>query len=442
LKDETISHVFFYRRDRFARPDDAMQAAQIEKTLRSAGITVVHSDGVSLPLRRGEQNFLHDLEPLLAYYQGGEELRKHAERVLGFQQNLAQGGYRVAGNAPFGFVRVLVDATGQILEELPRGKTVKLAACHVRVVPKDLAKVAVWLQILEWKEQGWGSKRIAKTLSERGIPSPDAGRTRTDHGVRHFVSGKWNHNTVLELCRNPIFIGVQEYGKRSEGKIRRLGAEGPRLLDEKADLTAVGRPKLVLNNPELRIMRKVGEIQFDVKRWNAVQDQMKQRGQNQRGVPRAKNPARYPLACRLVDLTEGCGSVLYGRTTHQRPVYTCGRYMRTAECSSNQVDGEAILRFTLKALKQFVELQGRREKLRQKLLERARRDARKPEIDSRALELSRLRGRQSELQADLAKIEYRMAREGNDQLYKALAGQYQAAQSEVCRVDRRDPTVR
>ena len=99
-------------------------------------------------------------------------------------------------------------------------------------------------------------------------------------------------------------------------------------------------------------------------------------------------------------------------------------------CASNQVDGEAILRFTLKTLKQFVELPGRREKLRQKLAERARRDARKPEIDSRALELSRLRGRQSELQADLAKIEYRMAREGNDQLYKALAGQYQAAQSE------------
>jgi hypothetical protein len=103
--------------------------------------------------------------------------------------------------------------------------------------------------------------------------------------------------------------------------------------------------------------------------------------------------------------------------------------MRTAECASNQVDGEAILRFTLKTLRQFVELRGRREKLRQKLLERARRDARKPEIDSRALELSQLRGRQSELQADLAKIEYRMAREGNDKLYKALARQYQAAQS-------------
>jgi hypothetical protein len=92
LEDISISHVLFYKRDRFARPDDAMQAAQIEKTLLLAGITVVHSDGVMLPVRRGDQNILRDVELLLVYYQGGEELRRHAKRVLGAQQMLAQGG--------------------------------------------------------------------------------------------------------------------------------------------------------------------------------------------------------------------------------------------------------------------------------------------------------------------------------------------------------------
>src|SRR5438477_151608 len=33
LGDRTVSHVFIYKRDRFARPADAMQAAQIEKQL-------------------------------------------------------------------------------------------------------------------------------------------------------------------------------------------------------------------------------------------------------------------------------------------------------------------------------------------------------------------------------------------------------------------------
>jgi hypothetical protein len=149
LADASVSHIFFLKRDRFARPDDAMQAAQIEKKLLLAGITVVHSDGVTLPLRRGEQNILRDMELLLAYYQGGEELGKHAERVLGAQQKLAEGGYRVGGNAPYGFVRVLVDASGNILEELPPGKTVRQQGCHVRAMPKFPEKIAVWLQILE-----------------------------------------------------------------------------------------------------------------------------------------------------------------------------------------------------------------------------------------------------------------------------------------------------
>src|SRR5439155_279454 len=123
---------------------------------------------------------------------------------------------RTGGNAPYGFARVLVDGAGTVLEHLPPGKTVHQAGCHVRVAPHDPVKIAVWLQILELKAKGWGLKRIAKHLNDRNVPSPDAGRTRTDQGVKHRVSGKWNHNTVGELCRNPAILGVQQYGKRSE----------------------------------------------------------------------------------------------------------------------------------------------------------------------------------------------------------------------------------
>ncbi|HEY7327797.1 MAG TPA: hypothetical protein VH592_09170 [Gemmataceae bacterium] len=96
-----------------------MQAMHIEKKLLLAGITIVHSDDVTPPLRRGEKNIFRDLELLLAYYQGVEELQKHAERVLVAQQKLAEGVYRMGGNAHYGFVRVLVDAAGGILEEPP-----------------------------------------------------------------------------------------------------------------------------------------------------------------------------------------------------------------------------------------------------------------------------------------------------------------------------------
>lgn len=143
---------------------------------------------------------------------------------------------------------------GNILEKLEPGKTVHQAGCHVRVVPDDPKKIGVWLQMLEWKTQGWGVKRIAKHLNDLGVPSPNAGCIRTGQGVKHRVSGKWSANTVAELCRNAIIVGQQQYGKRSEGSLRRLGPDGPRLLEEK-DRTAAGQPRIVFNDASLQIVK-------------------------------------------------------------------------------------------------------------------------------------------------------------------------------------------
>src|SRR5262245_44150482 len=425
LADRSISHLFIYKRDRFARPGDAIPMVQVEKRLLEAGITLVFSEGLSLPYPAGQQDIARDIGLLFGYYQGGEELRKHAERVLGFQLRLAEQGFRTGGNAPYGFIRVLVDAAGTILETLPPGKRVQQAGCHVRVVPHDPAKIAVWLQILELKEKGWGVKRIASFLNDCGIPSPDAGRTRTDQGVKHRVTGKWNHNTVAELCRNPMILGIQRYGKRSEGTIRRLGAEGPRLLDDK-DRHENGTTRIIFNDPSLQVRKQVGESQFEAERWAAIQEQMDERGRRQAGVRRAKDPARYPLACRLIDLTDGCGSILYGRSHSGRFVYTCGRYMRTsgAACASNQVDAEAMLRFTLKTLKQLVERHGNRDKLRQKLLERARREEAAQTGHPIARELAGLRLRLTEVEDALQTAKRRMAREKDDVRYEALAEEF------------------
>jgi hypothetical protein len=53
------------------------------------------------------------MELLLPYYQSGDEIRKHAERMLGAQLTLAEAGYRFGGNAPYGFARILVDGKRQ-----------------------------------------------------------------------------------------------------------------------------------------------------------------------------------------------------------------------------------------------------------------------------------------------------------------------------------------
>ena len=93
-----------------------------------------------------------------------------------------------------------------------------------------------------------------------------------------------------------------------------------------------------------------------------------------------------------------------------------------------------MLRFTLLTLKQFVDRHGRRDKLRQKLLERALQEGQESARDPRRAELARLQARQTELQGQHAIIEYRMARERDDALYAALSRQYQAIQADLAAV--------
>src|ERR1700687_1060846 len=250
--DRTHSHVFIHKRDRFARPEDAIAMVSIEKKLLLAGITIVFSDAVSEPMERGRQYPERDIAMLLGYYESGVFLTKLAERVLDKQRLLALEGFRTGGNAPYGFVRVLIDGRGQVVEELPPGRRVRQAGCHVRALPKDGTKLQVRLYILELKGKGWGYKRIAVHLNQLTIPSPEAGRGRTDHGVPHLVSGKWSASTLREICTDRINLGLQDYGRRSEGAHRRASQDGPRLLTE-ADRDGHDRPRTIVNDPAVLI---------------------------------------------------------------------------------------------------------------------------------------------------------------------------------------------
>ena len=86
-----------------------------------------------------------------------------------------------------------------------------------------------------------------------------------------------------------------------------------------------------------------------------------------------RDPQKYPLACRVIDMTDGCGSIMYGRTSGKRALYTCGRYMRTAgaECENTQIDAEALNRLVLSSLRQSASLGLQRTRLAELLKKRA-----------------------------------------------------------------------
>src|SRR5262249_43650535 len=208
---------------------------------------------------------------------------------------------------------------------------------------------------------------------------------------------------------------------------------GPRLLTD-ADRGANDRPRVVKNDASSQITAPIGApAHFDARRWDEIQQQRQARGRSQRGIPRAKDPARFPLSCRIIDLTDGCGSVMYGYKHGGRPVYVCGSYMRTAgaECEHNLVDGEAVLRFTLRTLRQLAERGGNRDRLRTLLEERARREVGHDQPSAADLEVGRLEASLGELRAQLATVQRRMATEQDDARYQALCAEFDRIRAEV-----------
>lgn len=401
-ENKSISHIFAYRRDRLARPEDASDMMGLERRVRETGVTLVLSNRVAPPRERGRPDIADDMQMYVEYYQSGEFLIALAERVLDGHRNRAKEGFRTGGDPPYGFIRVLVDSNGNELEELPKGKVVRQPGCHVRIKPKDEAKIQVWLLILDLRHKGWGAKRITNYLNKLSIPSPNAGRTRKDQGVKHYVTGKWSHRTVLELCENGAIIGMQDYGKRSEGKFRRFDGNKHRILNE-SDRVDENAIRLVKNTDDKLIKSSIKiDPLYDPGKWKEIQQQAEERGKSQRGISRAKDLTKYPLSTRAVDLTDGCGATMYGREHGGKRVYICGRYSRTsgAECKNNEVDAEALLAMATGYMRQTIDAFGGRDELRKRLQRFA--DVEPSESASLAKsELASLEIQRSQLQRDL-----------------------------------------
>ncbi|MFM7035786.1 MAG: recombinase family protein, partial [Planctomycetia bacterium] len=350
------------------------------------------SDGVIDPATNGQSALGQTALSLFSYHESGEFSRKLSERIVLVQRQRAAEGYSTGGRPPFGFGRFLCDArSGAVIAELDDNVEVQKKGCHVRFLPKDETKIAVWIRILEWLEADWGYKRIANELNRLGIPSPDAGRTRRDHGVAHAVSGKWNHNTVKTLAGNAIITGVKIYGRYSEGVHYRVSDDGPRPVDGH-ELRPDGSGKVIENDRSIWIEASAGEFShFDRDRWERLQRKLKERSGSQAGKRKASDPGAYPLAPRVFDLTNGCGSVMYGTVRKDRgngrPIYRCGAYMKSQgqDYHHNTADGEALLQFTLQTIVASVKRAGGADKLRAAIEARARAAGTQPPTPEEAM---------------------------------------------------------
>ncbi len=425
IADKTVSHIYVFKRDRLGRPQGLIEMMGLEHQLVANGITLVTHDRTYTPEDIKDNELVYLISGLVEYQEHGRFSPRLGDRIVFVQQSMAARGLSTGGRAPYGFGRALVDPNDEFVKWLANGENVRRAGHHVRFLPRDEEKIAIWCMMLEWREAGESCKRIAARLNQMGIPSPDNGRTRRDHGAEYRVPGKWHPNTVRDLCSNPIISGIKEYGRRSEGRYRRVGPGGPRELDEH-DLRPDGQPKLLENPEEVRVRSSSGgKAYFVAERWRAIQPK---KGDDltevrRRSGRKATNPERYPLSTRVIDLTDGCGSVMHGITYGKTPKYVCGRYYNSGytECSHNSVVASPLATMLVDALVELVNKAGGREAIRERLLEKARAEAEADTAPKESHELALLRRRLTEIDGDIATAERRMATERDDARYAAIA---------------------
>jgi len=308
------------------------------------------------------------------------------------------------------------------VRELAEGERVKMQGHHVVWLPGPDEELALIRRILDMLMTTPAS-RVAATLTNEGIPSPDAGRYRTDNGVRHQVSGTWSQTTINNIARNPLLRAVTAYGRRSMGDKLRFTPEGPRELtdDEFRDDNKVS---VVRNPPEQHISASARfEPIVPIEDHDRLIEILDRRAGTQRGKPRSKDPSKNPLGSRIFDMN--CSWPMYRAqySDSYKYKYKCGLYQQShgQRCAHNTVDGPLATRFMLSNLRQRLPSPALKDKLEQRLRRLAAQELSSseplPVLTAKKNELSRLT-------AELKTISKNMALAKNTAQYEAVAAVY------------------
>jgi hypothetical protein len=417
-RDAGVSHLLSPRRDRLFRPDHPIDAMQFERRISEFGVTLVFMDRVVKPVAKGRRvDMGESICAFIDYNFAGEFRRDLAQKMIHAQISLAKDGFSTGGRPPFGFRRWLVRIDGTAVRQLSEGEYVKMAGHHVAWLPGPESEFEVIRRILAMLET-MPASRVAAALTAERVPTPDAGRRRTDRGANHETSGVWSQATIVNIARNPLLLAIVSYGRRSMGDQLRFTPQGPRPLEDD-DRRRDGQPKVVANPDSTRISAPASfEPLVDVDRQGKLIATLDARAGSQRGKPRSKTPEKNPLGARIFDM--GCGWSLYRQPYNGSFRYLCGLYQQShgASCRHNQVAGPAATQFVMGCIRQRVLTTSFRERLREKLRTIAMREIGQSGPDP---EVAKLRLELEGLDRERGVVEGNMARASGEAQYKAIA---------------------
>jgi DNA invertase Pin-like site-specific DNA recombinase len=407
--DFNVSHVFIPRPDRLARPNEIMEGVELETRFRQKlGVTLVFMERTGPPIPRGKKLQFVELIVSASDYEQAERFRGElAMKTLNSQLALARRGYSAGGRASYGLSRWLISDDGTLIRELQDGEIVRTKGQHVVWQKGPPEKWETRRRIVNMLLDGIPASRVARMLTEEGVPAPDAGRRRKDGGQLHIISGVWHPTSVTNIARDPRNIAIHEYGRRSMGDRYRYGPQGPRGLEER-DFQINDQPKVV-ENPESMRTRAPAKIEplLSLDEHEQLIKILDERSGTQRGKPRSRNPDRNPLGGRVFDID--CTWPMYRQPYQDSFRYTCGLYLQSygARCRHNHLNGPLCVEFGLSCIRQRLLSPSFLSRLEQRIRgladqERQRQSLPVPEVASKQSQLTEIHDKLTVVRGNLA----------------------------------------
>ena len=279
------------------------------------------------------------------------------------------------------------------------------------IVDEEAAPVVK--QIYDLCLAGNGPSKIARVLTEQGVPTPGTLEYRRTGSTRRYHPGyecKWATNTIVHILERKEYLG--------------------HLVNFKTEKVSY-KVKSSVENPEEKqvIFENAHEPIIDPDTWERVQELRKQR----------KRPNRYDEVGLFSGLLfcADCGSVLYQQRyenkTRKQDCYICGNYKkRTHDCTAHFIRTDLLTAGVTANLKKITAYAAKHEKQFMKLLVQQNEDGGKRRNAAKKRELEAAEKRIGELSAIFKRLyEDSVAGRITDERFSALSADYEAEQRQV-----------
>ncbi len=203
----------------------------------------------------------------------------------------------------------------------PYGYIVNLRQ-EFEVVPTEADVVRLIYHL--YNEEGWGYKRIANHLTEKGIPTPRMSEKQRMDAIgkenRIKAKAEWSIVSVQGILDNDFYIGTFRLRKFTRRKIN--GAD--MRLDADENVVIENHHQAIIDYRTFATTRRLRELRSKT---------------NYRGVKKYDNVYSGFLVC------GDCGSPMFSMSrSDMKPAYTCGTYHRRGRngCTSHHIRVERL----------------------------------------------------------------------------------------------------